>query len=313
MQAYPLSKSAARHHLAPSGPSFQTAESLNPDLPLQSVSALPFQPITANAQPTRLAPNAVANNSGLAHDADNLLAALGLYSDLLSRPGVLRPEHHHYAEELRGIAQRSTRLLRHLIHRSQPETAQDVAAPPQPEHTPVDPAAVLLELEPLLRAIAAPQAAVSLKTPRCLPYANVPKEYLERILVNLVRNAAQAIEHARPRQASSPGNIRISLMAFSGDLHLTVEDDGPGIPIVAAEAFLSPSPLPKGATHGLGHRIVHELVASSGGRIAVRVGPGQGSRFVMQWPVVPTHLTDSALTDVPASLLLTGSHEVQAC
>jgi hypothetical protein len=54
-------------------------------------------------------------------------------------------------------------------------------------------------------------------------------------------------------------------------------------------------------------------VAASGGRIAVRVGPGQGSRFVMQWPVVPTHLTDSALTDVPASLLLTGSHEVQAC
>jgi hypothetical protein len=43
------------------------------------------------------------------------MGALRLYCDLLSMPGVLQPEHSHYAEELRLLNTRSEALIEHLI------------------------------------------------------------------------------------------------------------------------------------------------------------------------------------------------------
>jgi len=54
-------------------------------------------------------------DGGLRHDAHNLMGALRLYCDLLSMPGVLKPEHSHYAEELRLLSKRNEELIEHLI------------------------------------------------------------------------------------------------------------------------------------------------------------------------------------------------------
>jgi hypothetical protein len=43
------------------------------------------------------------------------MGALRLYCDLLSMPGVLKPEHSHYAVELRLLNTRSEALIEHLI------------------------------------------------------------------------------------------------------------------------------------------------------------------------------------------------------
>lgn len=55
------------------------------------------------------------HGGSLRHDARNLMGALRLYCDLLSMPGVLKPEHSHYAEELRLLNTRSEALIEHLI------------------------------------------------------------------------------------------------------------------------------------------------------------------------------------------------------
>lgn len=54
-------------------------------------------------------------DGGLRHDAHNLMGALRLYCDLLSIPGVLKPEHRHYAEELHLLNTRSEALMEHFI------------------------------------------------------------------------------------------------------------------------------------------------------------------------------------------------------
>jgi len=58
--------------------------------------------------------------------------ALRLYCDLLSMPGVLKPEHSHYAEELRLLSKRNEELIEHLIQLLSQERA-DVRprTPPQ--------------------------------------------------------------------------------------------------------------------------------------------------------------------------------------
>src|SRR5215469_7213914 len=50
----------------------------------------------------------------LAHDARNMVTALGLYCDLLEEPGVLASAHYHYAGELRLLSEASRCLVEKL-------------------------------------------------------------------------------------------------------------------------------------------------------------------------------------------------------
>ncbi len=51
----------------------------------------------------------------VAHDARNMVTALGLYCDLLEEPGVLATEFLHYGNELRLVAAASRRLVEKLV------------------------------------------------------------------------------------------------------------------------------------------------------------------------------------------------------
>jgi nitrogen-specific signal transduction histidine kinase len=150
----------------------------------------------------------------------------------------------------------------------------------------------------VLQRITAGAACVSVRSPATLPPTALSVEALERITVNLVRNAAEAIRtqrlHGSPRTASPgaawpaarpAGQIRVALAIVAGRLQLTVEDDGPGVPPAIAAAFLQPRPLPAHTSRGLGHRIVHELVTSTGGQLSLRVRPGKGTAFCIKWPI----------------------------
>jgi signal transduction histidine kinase len=155
---------------------------------------------------------------------------------------------------------------------------------------------MLRSLAPVLQRIAAGAAKVSVTCPALLPPLDFPAEIIERITVNLVRNAAEAI---RSQQSSTYaeafprcGEIRVALTVVASRLQLTVEDNGPGMPPAIAAAFLQPTPLPYGASRGLGHRIIHELATTSAGQLSIRVLPGKGTVFCLKWPIPNTELLD---------------------
>jgi signal transduction histidine kinase len=308
MQAQPQSNLAARTtSTLPSTPS--------PSPPPASADATP--PASPDATPpAAVRTPSLADSTGLAHDAGNLLAALALYSDLLHVAGVLRPEHQHYATELRLISNRSSQLIQRLLSApaaTAPDPAQSgseapLSLPPKllgrrnaraSDVVPATPnhAAMLRSLAPVLERIAAGAAHITVTSPASLPPLDFPSEIIERITVNLVRNAAEAI---RRQQASAPpstlppsgkipasGKIQVTLAEVAGHAQLTVEDNGPGMPPAIAAAYLQPLPLPLGAIHGLGHRIVHELVNVSAGKLSIQVRPGKGTVFCLQWPLTP--------------------------
>ena len=60
----------------------------------------------------------------VAHDARNMVTALGLYCDLLEEPGVLATQFLHYGSELRLVAAASRRLVEKLV-------ALDASSAPQ--------------------------------------------------------------------------------------------------------------------------------------------------------------------------------------
>ncbi len=104
---------------------------------------------------------------------------------------------------------------------------------------------------------------------------------LGQVLVNLVKNAAQAA--ARP---GGLGTIRVVTRRAGGAVELEVADDGPGIPSDVLPKIFEPffSTKAQGEGTGLGLSIVHGIVEREGGRIRVDTEAGSGTRFVVVLP-----------------------------
>jgi signal transduction histidine kinase len=111
-------------------------------------------------------------------------------------------------------------------------------------------------------------------------------DQLHRILVNLLRNARQAIEHQEGR--ARPGRIEVSLSRADGVSIVRVADNGPGLPERARERLFQPfagSSRPDGA--GLGLAIARELAQSHGGDLVLAQSSEKGAVFELRLPGAP--------------------------
>mgnify|MGYP006279135195 CR=1 FL=1 len=101
--------------------------------------------------------------------------------------------------------------------------------------------------------------------------ARVEEGHLKRIVLNLLRNAAQAGEH-----------VTLTGEARRGEVVISVRDDGPGIPQEMREKVFDPFVTDKEKGAGLGLAIVKRLVEANGGRVKVDDGGGaigEGAEF----------------------------------
>lgn len=256
----------------------------------------------------------------VAHDARNMVTALGLYCDLLEEPGVLNPSYQHYGNELRLVASASRRLVEKLV-------ALDVQGGPgrglfRPEFSaaplsgsearedgrqqrahrwdlkPAEPIDNLAEEfaanRNLLAALAGPSIHLSLEAEGGALPVLLTGEDLTRILVNLVKNAAEAMPEG--------GRILLGLRenrakdGAAASLTLTVADNGPGIPQQALDNIFdsgytthSSGTFEQGgwpASHrGLGLSITRSIVAAAGGSVSVSNRDSAGACFEIDLPL----------------------------
>ena len=189
----------------------------------------------------------------VAHDARNMVTALGLYCDLLEEPGVLATPFTHYGSELRLVAAASRRLVEKLVAMDASRETGSVSSPTRKQgassftnsepsaarcaasqalnlgigeqirqggplrHTsvrgwaerranempgrwdlmPATPienmAAELLANHNLLAALSGPTIALTVDVEGAASAVRLTGEDLTRVLVNLVKNAAEAM------------------------------------------------------------------------------------------------------------------------
>jgi two-component system cell cycle sensor histidine kinase/response regulator CckA len=252
--------------------------------------------------------------SGITHDARNLVTALGLCAELISQPGVLGPKHGHFGAEIRSIATSSAQLVKRLTElcrRTAQATEQAV-----PEAPVADLGESVEKMRSLLTAIAGPVTDVQLACLPCGGHVRLTEESLSRILVNLVRNAADAMPTGgRIRITTQRGGGASFLWTVDGEANdgseylwddsphgthpvsatvvLTVEDNGPGIPTEFLERVFDAGfstraggrSWPEAQHHGLGPGIVRQLVEAAGGTVRATNGPLQGARFEIELPL----------------------------
>jgi signal transduction histidine kinase len=107
---------------------------------------------------------------------------------------------------------------------------------------------------------------------------------ISQVLLNLLVNAIQAIESARPPEG---GRIRIAAGREDGFTVITVGDNGTGIAPEDLDHLFDPFFTTKtaGEGTGLGLSISHGIITGHGGRIEVQSAPGRGTTFRLLLPV----------------------------
>jgi len=123
-----------------------------------------------------------------------------------------------------------------------------------------------------------------------IPAITCSPSQLNQVFLNLINNAAQAIE-------TGSGEITLSTRMEDPE-HVAVEiaDNGKGIPPEIISKIFDPFFTTKAAGKGtgLGLSISYKIIEQHGGRISVDSTPGQGTRFTIVLPLTPPETTETS-------------------
>ncbi|MBN2028738.1 PAS domain S-box protein [bacterium] len=115
-----------------------------------------------------------------------------------------------------------------------------------------------------------------------LPLAYIDRDAMEQVVLNLVKNALQAIEKT--------GVVEIWLQSRSREskkqIRFQVKDDGVGISKDNLSRIFEPYFSTKAKGMGLGMHIVKQIVETHGGRIRVKSTEKQGTNVIIDIPVM---------------------------
>ena len=206
--------------------------------------------------------------AGVAHEMGNPLSAvIGLVELMKDGEAVSEDEREDVLSRIEKELMRINRIIRDLLDYSRTPVEEADSSSLQ---LAVESVVKLVEAQPIFRDV-----EIDVKLDDQLPLVAVSNDRLVQILLNLLLNAAEAMEGS--------GKIKISACQDQEQLRLCVEDDGPGIdPEVwnrLFEPFFTTKASGKGT--GLGLAICERIVETAGGKIEVDSGPPTGAKFTV--------------------------------
>lgn len=236
-------------------------------------------------------------SGGIAHDFNNILTPIIIHTELASSKIDDRSDvQSHMSKVLKG-ARRARNLVRQIMAFSrQDEQAQK----------PFQLNLIVKEALKLLRATIPSTIEIRHKlSPDIKNIVGDPTQ-IHQVFMNLCTNAKQAME-------KSGGILTVELSEIDLDqepdsrtlglqesayIKLAVSDTGPGINKNEINRIFEPyySTKGKGEGSGLGLAMVHGIIASHNGAVAVESEPGRGTAFYVYLPVDPSE----ALSEHPS-------------
>lgn len=113
-----------------------------------------------------------------------------------------------------------------------------------------------------------------------LPPINLDREQFQRVVVNLIDNAAEAMQDSLVKQ------LYICTQHGAESVELVVADSGPGVSPGDKEKLFLPYFSTKNRGTGLGLAIVSHIVAEHNGHIRVEGNQPAGARFIVEIPAI---------------------------
>jgi PAS domain S-box-containing protein len=238
----------------------------------------------------------------VSHDLGNPLQAIFIGLEAMERSRTGRSEgrpgqEEYYLTAIRRSAEVMERLIRDLLEVRRMEAGHLKLRPTlQPLHPLV--AEALEILNPLARV---KEIELVNEVPETgLPMAAMDGDRIQQVLSNLVGNAV--------KHTPEEGVVTLRAESVDGELHVHVQDSGPGLQPDElervfdrfwrgnqAQAGESGSRNRRGIGIGLGLAIARGIVRGHGGRIWAESRPGQGSTFSFALPLTGPAAADPAI------------------
>jgi len=210
--------------------------------------------------------------AGVAHEIGNPLSAVSGYAQLLAKDGVDDATRKEFAIAIAGQAERIHRIIRDLLDYSRPspylgqalEVNQAIEA--------------VLNMFFTSKRLMQGNVRIERDLARDLPPVNMDRDQLMQVVLNMVMNAAQAMDQG--------GRLVVKSRCREGWVRISVTDSGPGIARENLPLIFNPffTTKPPGQGTGLGLSICDRIVSAAGGRIEVKSKPGKGTTFTVLLP-----------------------------
>jgi two-component system, LuxR family, sensor kinase FixL len=106
------------------------------------------------------------------------------------------------------------------------------------------------------------------------------KIQIQQVLLNLLRNAAEAVADA------DNGNITLRSELRDGAVQISITDNGPGLPDEVQARLFQPFVSTKKTGMGIGLSICHSIITAHGGRLWTEPNPDGGTIFTLTLPIL---------------------------
>lgn len=214
-------------------------------------------------------------SAALSHEINQPLAAARNFADsadiLISRGDY--PRARENIGQILSLIDRMATIARHL---------RNVARKPGGELKAVDlPAAIAEAVELLGQRLAT--IDLHIDAPAALPAILAGPVRLQQVLVNLLSNAADAVDGVAKPQ------IIVAAKSAKGRVQLKVQDNGKGVPSAIADRIFDPFFTTKevGSGLGLGLSISYNIMKDFGGDLRVSTAPKGGAVFTLDFAAAP--------------------------
>ena len=219
--------------------------------------------------------------AGLAHEIRNPLAAIRGAVAVLQQPSDAS------GAELYGVIIEEIARLNRVV-----ESFLDYARPATRTAAIGDVAAFVNScVEAVSRSKGRPGVQLELDLEPGLPPLHADADQLERVVVNVVQNAYEALEER--------GRVRVALRRGAagslgdGGVEIQVDDDGPGMSDDTLERAFIPFYTTKERGTGLGLALCERLIRAQGGTIQLRSRPGEGTSVLIRMPLEAKHAEEA--------------------
>ena len=223
---------------------------------------------------------------GVAHDFNNVLAAIFGYSDLLLEQFADDDPRRADIQEIRRSAERAAALTRQLLAFSRKQIMQPRV---------LNLNDVVSGLQKLLARLVGEDITLDVHGLKDLWAVRADPGQMEQVLMNLAANARDAMPEGG-RLSIDTANVNVQAdprqrpgLQPGAYVMLTVADNGSGVAEEVREHMFEPffTTKDQGKGTGLGLATVYGIVKQSGGSVYVESEEGSGTRFMIYLPRVP--------------------------
>lgn len=207
--------------------------------------------------------------ASVAHEVRNPLSALRGMVQFLTKEAKPGSREAEYGQVAVSEVDRLNRVVTSLLEYSRPRP---------PRRVPLDLRELIKSVTDLLAddPLAA-KVTMEVKTDANLPQVKADPDQLRQVLLNLVVNALQAL--------NGQGRLVIEARGSSGEVTLTVSDDGPGLDPEHLEQVFDPFYSTRERGTGLGLAIARRIARAHGGELTADNQPHGGARFTLTIPL----------------------------